>query len=554
MKHCPRCQRTLAEEAKFCMYCGATVEETPAEPIKRFCTNCGKEVVGNFCIHCGMPVGGAAQVAEKVSVSAPKKKGKGGLIAAMIAIVLVLGLALSWAFGLFGDGGLFGEDGIFAGESHRDRDRDDEDEVEKKQIPIVAKHPTLGEVVEGYMEVDITDERDCVYRWEDGTIHDAPEEPQIQPVQPEKIALTVWAPAEEHDYLTKMADSFADAHPEYEITFRFETVHAGDAQYYMLSDVEAGADIYMFANDQLGGLVEADALAPITGTVLEQVKSGTAQTMLDSVTYGGDVYGIPYTGNTWWLYYDKSVFSSEDIKSLETMLEKGKVAFRLDNGWYFPAFYFANGCTMFGPNGNNAAAGFDFGGENAVAVTNYLVDLVKNPNFVCDDGYNGLAGIQDGSIKAFVSGEWEAYLVKEALGENFGAAQLPTITIGGEAKQMSAFAGSKAIGVNPHSDNLIVSYLFAMYLGSAEGQLLRYEMCGVIPCNTHLADRIANEPVALAMMNSLNNTATVQPFVPEMSIWWNHAANFAHEIISGSVTHKNAEAKTKEFNEILNNG
>ena len=119
---------------------------------------------------------------------------------------------------------------------------------------------------------------------------------------------------------------------------------------------------------------------------------------------------------------------------------------------------------------------------------------------------------------------------------------------------MRAFAGSKAIGVNPHSDNLTVSYLFAMYLGSAEGQLLRYEMCGVIPCNTHLADRIANEPVALAMMNSLNNTATVQPFVPEMSIWWNHAANFAHEIISGSVTHKNAEAKTKEFNEILNNG
>ena len=552
MKHCPKCQRTLADEAKFCMYCGATIEEIPVEPVKQFCTNCGKEVTGKFCIYCGMPVGAAAPASAAADrIPAPKKKGKGGLIAAIIVIMLVLGLAVSWAFGLFGDGGLFGEDGIFASESHRDRNDEDEDEAEKKQIPIIAKHPTLGEVVEGYMEVDITDERDRVYRWEDGTIHDAPEEPQAQT---EEVTLTVWAPAEEHDWVAVMADQFSQAHPEYSITYTFESVHVGDAKSYMLSDVAAGADVYMYANDQLGELVLANALAPMTGAVRDQIEAGTSQTMLDSVTYGGDVYGIPYTGNTWWLYYDKSVFSADDIKSLETMLEKGKVAFRLDNGWYFGSFYFANGCTMFGHDGNDAAYGFDFGGENAVAVTNYLVDLVKNPNFVCDDGYNGLAGIQDGTVKAFVSGDWEAALVKEALGENFGAAQLPTITIDGQQKQLRAFAGSKAIGVNPNSDDMIAAYLFAAYLGSAEGQKLRYEMCGVIPCDTYLADVVANDPVALAQMNCLNNTATVQPYIPEMGNWWGPATDFANDIIFGGVTHKNAEAKTKAFNEMLNNG
>lgn len=374
--------------------------------------------------------------------------------------------------------------------------------------------------------------------------------------EPEKITLTVWAPAEDQSennkWLQTMCDNFAKAHPEYEITWKFEGISEAEAKNTILTDVSAGADVYMFANDQLGELVEANALAPITGTVLDQVKAGASETMLNTVTYKGQIYGIPYTGNTWWMYYDTSVFSQDDIKSLETMLTKGKVAFRLQNSWYTQAFYFANGCTMFGPSSNDAEAGFDFGGPNAVAVTNYLVDLVKNPNFVADDDQNGLAGIKDGPIKAFVSGDWEAAAVKEALGDNFGAAQLPTITINGEQKQLRAFAGSKAIGVNPQSKNLIASYLLAAYLGSAEGQKLRYELRGVIPCDASLADLVASDPVALAQMNCLNNSAAVQPTIPEMGVWWDNAKALALEIIAGTVTHENAEAKTIAFNDILN--
>ena len=82
------------------------------------------------------------------------------------------------------------------------------------------------------------------------------------------------------------------------------------------------------------------------------------------------------------MYYDKSVFTEDDVKNLDTMLEKGKVGFPLSNSWYIASFYVANGCTLFGADGGDAAAGFDFSGDKAVAVTNYLVDLVANPNFV----------------------------------------------------------------------------------------------------------------------------------------------------------------------------
>ena len=89
------------------------------------------------------------------------------------------------------------------------------------------------------------------------------------------------------------------------------------------------------------------------------------------------------------MYYDKRVFSEDDVKSLDTMLTKGKVSFPFDNGWYLNAFYAANGCTIFG-DGTDKAAGYDFSGDKAVAVTNYIVDLFANPNFVMDNNEGSL--------------------------------------------------------------------------------------------------------------------------------------------------------------------
>ena len=68
---------------------------------------------------------------------------------------------------------------------------------------------------------------------------------------------------------------------------------------------------------------------------------------------------------------------------------------------------------------------------------------------------SGLAGLRDGSINAIFSGSWDANAVKEALGDNMGAAALPTYTLNGQEKQMTAYAGSKAIGVNPYSKNMV---------------------------------------------------------------------------------------------------
>lgn len=374
------------------------------------------------------------------------------------------------------------------------------------------------------------------------------------------VALTVWSPSEDQseengNWLGTMCEKFNEAHPEWNITFTYGVCAEGDAKATVTQDVEAAADVYMFASDNLPDLLANNAIAELGGSTLEYIKSEIPQSMTDTVTVDGAVYGIPYSANGWFMYYNKSLLTEDDITSLEKMMEKGKVAFPLGNGWYNAAFYLANGCTLFGADGTDEAAGIDLTGDKAVEVTDYLVDLVNNPNFVFDGAGEGLAGMADGSVVAIFSGDWDYANVVTAIGEeNVGAAQVPTINIGGEDKSLKAFFSSKAVGVNPNSDNMEVAVALAAYLGSEEAQLAHFEMRNVIPSNKNLAesDAVKNNVVAAGSAACIANTAVGQPYCAPMGNWWAPAENFGKSLQAGEITHDNAAEKTAAFNESVN--
>lgn len=374
----------------------------------------------------------------------------------------------------------------------------------------------------------------------------------------EKIRLMVWSPSEDQSkdsgqWLQTCCENFAALHPEWDITFVYGVSDEASAAGAVAQDPEASADVFMYANDTLTTMTDANALAKFGGIYAEELQATNSETLLDSLTLDGNIYGVPFTTNTWYMYYDKSVFTEEDVKSLDTMLEKGVVSFPFVNSWYLPAFYFGNGCTLFG-DGTQEELGADFGGENAVEVTEYLVDLVANPNFKIDQDGSGLAGLRDGSINAIFSGSWDAAAVEEILGDNMGVAALPTYTLNGEEKQMYAYAGSKAIGVNTSTKHMKASVELAMYLGSAEAQRLHYELRNVIPCNTELNSdpEIAADPVVKAQNDTFDRTSILQPFVASMNNCWTPVENMGKAIRNGSVTKENAAEQTQAMNDAMN--
>lgn len=279
-------------------------------------------------------------------------------------------------------------------------------------------------------------------------------------------------------------------------------------------DPEASADVFMYANDTITTLTDAKALAKIGGIYRDEIESTNSQEILGTLTVDDNLYGVPYTTNTWFMFYD---------------------------------------CTLFG-DGTDESAGVDFSGQKAVDVTNYLIDLESNPNFKIDQDGSGIAGIRDGSINAMFTGSWDVNGIRESLGDNMGVASLPTYTLDGEEKQMYAYAGSKAIGVNSQSKYMEAAVQLAVYLGSAEAQRLHYELRSVIPCNTELLqdEDIASDELVTAQNDTFNNTSIMQPFVSQMNNCWTPVENLGKGIRNGSVTHENAEEQTEAMNDAMN--
>lgn len=365
------------------------------------------------------------------------------------------------------------------------------------------------------------------------------------------VSLTVWSPQEDQDtgWLKQQCEAFNAAHPEWNVTFTYGVCPEGEAKDTVKNDVEGSADVYMLANDNIPDLVSCNGLAEIGGSYLDEINATNSESVVSSVTYNDAVVAFPFTTNTWFMYYDTSVFTEDDIKSLDTMLEKGKVSFPVTNSWYIASFYAANGCTLF-DDGTKADAGIDFGGDKGAAVTNYLVDLVANPNFVNDADGAGIAGLRDKSVNAIFSGSWDAESVEEALGENMGVAALPTINVDGQDLQMKSFMGSKAVGVNPNAADMEVAMSLAAYLTNEESQLAHYEMRNVLPSNTNID--VSDNAIAQAVADVMKNTSIVQPLVSEMGNYWSPAENMGKAIFAGEVTHDNAADKTEEMNTAMN--
>ena len=384
------------------------------------------------------------------------------------------------------------------------------------------------------------------------------------PAEKEAITLKVWAPQEdqvdENSWLIQIQKKFEEAHPEYTITWDNGVCPEGDAATMVTADPAAAADVYMYANDQLGTLLQSGALAKLGGDYLAQVQADVSATYVNTVTStDGNVYGFPVAPNTWFMYYNKELVGDADLTSLESILEKGIVAFEVKNSWYLPSFFFAAGGSLFGETGADAAAGVKFGGEVGYNATNAILDLLENPNFKVDgDGY-GNAGLKNGTVVAYFSGSWDFggdNGLYAALGDKLGAVAAPTVNINGAPAQLKAYAGSKAVGVNPNAKNMKAAMQFAAFLASADSQLLRFQLRNITPAVTALGENadVAASLVAVAESNTMAYASVAQPTIAEMNPVWGPVGTFGTNIADGMVTRDNVVESVDAMDAQLNGG
>ena len=165
----------------------------------------------------------------------------------------------------------------------------------------------------------------------------------------ETVKLTLWGAEEDQDYLKEVVAKFESTYSDQKFDIQIGVESESTAKDTVLTDIEAAADVYSFASDQLADLVRAGALAALddvsevlakANKKLDDVKSANAPDSIEAASQNGKMYGFPTGGaNTYFLYYDSSVVSEEDAKTWDALLAaaskgKKKVGMTLNSGWY----------------------------------------------------------------------------------------------------------------------------------------------------------------------------------------------------------------------------
>lgn len=373
------------------------------------------------------------------------------------------------------------------------------------------------------------------------------------------ITLKVWCPQNQVDsgIMEEQQAAFAAEHPEYNITWTTEVVGEDKCSENVLKDVDAAADVFMFANDQTYAMVEAGALAQLGGEAESMVKDNMTEDVAKTVTYtDGGIYGIPFTHNTFIMFYDKTLLEEGDIASLEKIMAKETADnvynfyFESAGGWKLGCYYYGAGLSVFGPDGSDLAAGVDWNSDKGVAVTNYLIDLINNKKCAYDGEIAVSELIAEHRLGAWFDGAWNYDMYKEALGDDLGMATIPTFNPDGTDYQLLGFYGSKAIGVNAHSQNMAAAVQFATFLGNEENQVLRFEKSAQVPTNKTAgeSDAVTSDALAKAIVEEANTASVAQPQNSVFSTrYWNYAGAIATEIRSGEITKDNVKEKLDSF-------
>lgn len=351
--------------------------------------------------------------------------------------------------------------------------------------------------------------------------------------------IKVWVDSKIQNLTLAQINNFAaTSGGKYTINATVQPMSEGEAATKMLQDVSSGADIFIFAQDQLSRLKTANALGAFDVALSTHLKSINSEDSVKAASIGDKMFAFPVTSdNGYFLYYDKSVVNSEQVKDMSTLLSalkasKKKLNFDRKNGFYAASYFLATGChshwTIDEKTGSFLDYDDNYNSSTGVKAAMAYRELADNSVVATKSTWTNSAG-------AIITGVWEYEYIKSQFGDNLECAELPNFTYGGETFHMSSFDGYKLMGVKPQADKKKASVCrkIAEYLTNGENQLNRFKQVSWGPTNLEASKNsdVISHP-ALAALAKQHEFATQQEQCP--GAWFNSLGGLAGSIATNS--------------------
>jgi len=303
-----------------------------------------------------------------------------------------------------------------------------------------------------------------------------------------------------------------------------------------------GPDVFIFAQDRLGGWVEAgQTIEPIDFYVDEKVTSQLVPGMMAAMTYRDTIYGLPLNYKSIAMIYNTAMVktppktSGELVKVARSMTDakigRFGLAYEYSNFFFHAALMNAFGGQVFGPGPTPTVDS----PQNVAAVKLMLKWYKQDGILPADPSATLIASLfNEGKSPIVFSGPWFLGEVQDKV--KYAVAPLPTVDEAG-GKPMRPWLTVEGVYVSAGSANKEKAYDFAQYLVSKDAALVLALEGGQMPTNKSVYDdpRVAANPTIRGFRKQLE-TAVPMPNYAEMTMMWSPVTTAMNKIVKGSAT------------------
>lgn len=305
-----------------------------------------------------------------------------------------------------------------------------------------------------------------------------------------------------------------------------------------------GPDVFVYAQDRLGGWIEAgNTIEPLDFFLEDEITARFLPTTMEAMTYQDTIYGLPLNYKVITQIYNKKLVTSPPKTSSELIAVAQKLtdasvgkfglAYAYNDFYYHAALMNAFGGGVFGADGKptmNSA-------ENIKAL-DYLLMWAHEKKILPAEPSTALITslFNEGRAGIVFSGPW---FLGEVKGIDYGLAPLPTIDeAGSPMRPWMTVEGVYIAAPSKHKDE---AYDFATYLTDKPAGVIMAVEGRQTPANTSVYDdaKVAADPILQAFRKQVE-VAVPMPNKAEMTMVWSPATSAMNVIIKKNATPKAA--------------
>jgi arabinogalactan oligomer/maltooligosaccharide transport system substrate-binding protein len=303
-----------------------------------------------------------------------------------------------------------------------------------------------------------------------------------------------------------------------------------------------GPDVFIYAQDRLGGWIEAGkTVEPIDFFLDDATRARFVPTTMEAMTYRGSVYGLPLNYKVITLVYNKKLVKDPPKTTAELVALAKKVgdpkagrfglAYSYADFYYHAALMNAFGGRVFDPGAKPALDN----PQNVKSCELLMRWLDKDQILPAEPSTALITSLfNEGKAAMVFSGPW--FLGEIAKGIEWGLAPLP-IVVEANGAPMKPWMTVEGVYVAAPSQQKDAAYDFARYLTDVEAARVMALEGRQSPANAGVyADpKVGSDPILKAFHEQVA-VAIPMPNVPEMTMVWSPATTAMGTIIRRAAT------------------